>query len=149
MFCFLYSRWCFIKNTRQKEMTQLWWCAGEKESKRNEQATPRREDQLAHINMEMAPPSPSPGPSTSTTESSAVTIPRENSSACIAHLPPDTQKFLKFAGILIFGLLSFTTGLSYYSWAFVSLPEFLWFDCLFFFRVVCIIFSSWLVLMYF
>ena len=75
---------------------------GEKESKRNEQITPKREDQLAHLNMEMAPPSPSPGPSATSVgvDSSTMSITRENSSACIAHLPPDTQKFLKFAGKL-------------------------------------------------
>ena len=73
---------------------------GEKESKRSEQVAPKREDQLAHLNMEMAPPSPSPGPSATNVgvDSSAMSITRENSSACIAHLPPDTQKFLKFAG---------------------------------------------------
>ncbi|XP_070192440.1 E3 ubiquitin-protein ligase HUWE1-like isoform X3 [Littorina saxatilis] len=71
----------------------------EKETKRNEQVTPKREDQMAHLNMEMAPPSPSPGPSTTSVgmEPSGVSLTRENSVACIAHLPPDTQKFLKFA----------------------------------------------------
>lgn len=55
---------------------------------------------MAHLNMEMAPPSPSPGPSTTSVgmEPSGVSLTRENSVACIAHLPPDTQKFLKFAG---------------------------------------------------
>ncbi|KAL8595169.1 hypothetical protein ACOMHN_013842 [Nucella lapillus] len=71
--------------------------AGEKESKRNDHSTPRREDQMAHLNVEMAPPSPSPGPSTASVESSTISITRENSAASIAHLPPDTQKFLKFA----------------------------------------------------
>ncbi|XP_076447673.1 E3 ubiquitin-protein ligase HUWE1-like isoform X2 [Babylonia areolata] len=71
--------------------------AGEKESKRSDHSTPRREDQMAHLNVEMAPPSPSPGPSTASVETSTVSITRENSAASIAHLPPDTQKFLKFA----------------------------------------------------
>lgn len=71
--------------------------AGEKESKRSDHSAPRREDQMAHLNVEMAPPSPSPGPSTASVETSTMSITRENSAASIAHLPPDTQKFLKFA----------------------------------------------------
>ncbi|CAG5120620.1 unnamed protein product, partial [Candidula unifasciata] len=72
--------------------------AGEKGSKPSEQPVSRREDQLAHLNMEMAPPSPSPGPSSAdgppalmTNEASAIVM------SSITHLPPDTQKFLKFA----------------------------------------------------
>jgi E3 ubiquitin-protein ligase HUWE1 len=73
--------------------------AGEKESKRGEHPTPRREDQLAHLNMEMAPPSPSPAPSTTQLETQGpMGIARDGSSSSIAHLPPDVQKFLKFAG---------------------------------------------------
>lgn len=73
---------------------------GEKGKKTNETPVSKREDQLAHLNMEMAPPSPSPGPSCADGPLSLVG--RENSGiamASITHLPPDTQKFLKFAGI--------------------------------------------------
>ncbi|XP_055882443.1 E3 ubiquitin-protein ligase HUWE1-like isoform X4 [Biomphalaria glabrata] len=72
--------------------------AGEKGKKTNETPVSKREDQLAHLNMEMAPPSPSPGPSCADGPLSLVG--RENSGiamASITHLPPDTQKFLKFA----------------------------------------------------
>ncbi|XP_059143196.1 E3 ubiquitin-protein ligase HUWE1-like isoform X5 [Physella acuta] len=72
--------------------------AGEKSSKPSEQPLARREDQLAHLNMEMAPPSPSPGPSSA--EGPLSLLARDNSGiamASITHLPPDTQKFLKFA----------------------------------------------------
>ncbi|GFO42891.1 E3 ubiquitin-protein ligase huwe1-like [Plakobranchus ocellatus] len=68
--------------------------AGEKDKKSGEQQQTiiKREDQLAHLNMEMAPPSPSPGPSTALDPlNSGITM------ASITHLPPDTQKFLKFA----------------------------------------------------
>lgn len=73
---------------------------GEKSSKPSEQPLARREDQLAHLNMEMAPPSPSPGPSSA--EGPLSLLARDNSGiamASITHLPPDTQKFLKFAGL--------------------------------------------------
>ncbi|RUS89503.1 hypothetical protein EGW08_002736 [Elysia chlorotica] len=72
----------------------------EKDSKSgdHQQTTTKREDQLAHLNMEMAPPSPSPGPSPG--PEPVTVIGRESSGitmASITHLPPDTQKFLKFA----------------------------------------------------
>ncbi|XP_035825881.1 E3 ubiquitin-protein ligase HUWE1 isoform X3 [Aplysia californica] len=73
--------------------------AGEKVNKPSEQPVSRREDQLAHLYMEMAPPSPSPGPSTAP-EGPISMVTRDNSGiamASITHLPPDTQKFLKFA----------------------------------------------------
>ncbi|CAL1528834.1 unnamed protein product [Lymnaea stagnalis] len=72
--------------------------AGEKGNKTSEQPASKREDQLAHLNMEMAPPSPSPGPSSA--EGPLSQLARDNSGiamASITHLPPDTQKFLKFA----------------------------------------------------
>ncbi|BFZ10773.1 hypothetical protein BsWGS_13813 [Bradybaena similaris] len=72
--------------------------AGEKGSKPSEQPVSRREDQLAHLNMEMAPPSPSPGPSSA--EGHPALLARESAAivmSSITHLPPDTQKFLKFA----------------------------------------------------
>lgn len=74
-------------------------CLGEKGSKPSEQPVSRREDQLAHLNMEMAPPSPSPGPSSA--EGHPALLARESAAivmSSITHLPPDTQKFLKFAG---------------------------------------------------
>ncbi len=89
--------------------------AGEKDSqKKSEQQVPKREDQLAHLNDDIAAPaSPAAGgggvepqPSTSggsvATSSGAAVITREDSvmsvSAVSASLPPDTQKFLRFAG---------------------------------------------------
>ena len=59
--------------------------------------------------MEMAPPSPSPGPSTSGDisvlgpETSSITM------SSITHLPPDTQKFLRFAGKSLENYILFCT----------------------------------------
>ena len=74
--------------------------AGEKEVKVKESGPSKREDQLDHLNMEM-PPSPQP---TSTTTDRPQGYSRENSmqaSMSTVNLPPDTQKFLKFAGKFI------------------------------------------------
>ncbi|XP_060587198.1 E3 ubiquitin-protein ligase HUWE1-like isoform X3 [Ruditapes philippinarum] len=69
--------------------------AGEKENKVKDNKPVKREDQLAHLNMDM-PPSPQPAPSTSTSDVPALN--RENSlQTSVSNLPPDTQKFLKFA----------------------------------------------------
>ncbi len=83
--------------------------AGEKENqKKTEQTLHRREDQLSHLNVDIAAPA-SPAGADSNTDASAggqahpSTISREDSvmsvSAQTAALPPDTQKFLKFAGM--------------------------------------------------
>ncbi|WAR27034.1 HUWE1-like protein [Mya arenaria] len=68
--------------------------AGEKEGKGKESGPAKREDQLAHLNVDM-PASPQPS-------GSAVDRPglnRENSmqTSITASLPPDAQKFLRFA----------------------------------------------------
>lgn len=71
---------------------------GEKESKLKDSKPAKREDQLAHLNMDMPA---SPQPSSSSTDSTPA-LNRENSmqsSTSTAHLPPDAQKFLKFAGL--------------------------------------------------
>ncbi|XP_053377275.1 E3 ubiquitin-protein ligase HUWE1-like isoform X3 [Mercenaria mercenaria] len=66
--------------------------AGEKENKVKDNKPVKREDQLAHLNMDM-PPSPQPAPS-----SDVPPLNRENSlQTSVSNLPPDTQKFLKFA----------------------------------------------------
>ncbi|KAK6177350.1 hypothetical protein SNE40_015469 [Patella caerulea] len=70
--------------------------AGEKDLKPTDTSAPKREDQMAHLNLEMAPPSPSPALPAEDT----LLLSRENSVASVSsiiHLPPDTQKFLKFA----------------------------------------------------
>lgn len=71
------------------------------------QETPvKREDQLAHLSMDMPP---SPQPSASGTDKPAFN--RENSmqtSTTSVSLPPDTQKFLKFAGRTLKCLDSFS-----------------------------------------
>lgn len=62
---------------------------------------PRREDQLAHLNAEMAPPSPSASNNPAASAETSMPLTRENSVASVsslAHLPPDAQKFLRFAG---------------------------------------------------
>lgn len=54
----------------------------------------KREDQLAHLNLDIAPASPA-------AQSDMPALNRENSVASVSsicNLPPDTQKFLKFAG---------------------------------------------------
>lgn len=80
---------------------------GEKDKKKDrDSADQRREDQLSHLNLsdDLAPPSPSPAPTTSDGAVSAGALTRENSimsvSSAATNLPPDTQKFLKFAGEL-------------------------------------------------
>ncbi|XP_046372246.1 E3 ubiquitin-protein ligase HUWE1-like isoform X1 [Haliotis rufescens] len=73
--------------------------AGEKEVKPVE-THPRREDQLAHLNAEMAPPSPSASNNPAASAETSMPLTRENSVASVsslAHLPPDAQKFLRFA----------------------------------------------------
>lgn len=70
---------------------------GEKDTKKNEQPSQKREDQLSHLSMEVAPASPSPA---SVMENSTL-LTRENSVASVSslgHASSDTQKFLKFAG---------------------------------------------------
>lgn len=81
---------------------------GEKDSqKKNDLHPPKREDQLAHLNADiMAPASPAAATDSQQDASGANAHPsvitREDSvmsvSAVTATLPPDTQKFLKFAG---------------------------------------------------
>ena len=71
--------------------------AGEKDQKKTDNQAQKREDQLAHLNVDVAPASPSPAPNM---ESSAL-LTRENSLASVSslgHISSDTQKFLKFAG---------------------------------------------------
>lgn len=70
--------------------------AGEKDPKKADNQAQKREDQLAHLNVDVAPASPSPAPNM---ESSAL-LTRENSLASVSslgHISSDTQKFLKFA----------------------------------------------------
>ena len=85
---------------------------GEKDSQKKTDLQPsKREDQLAHLNADiMAPASPaaatdsqsdtagqnSPHPSVITREDSVMSV-----SAVTATLSPDTQKFLKFAGLVL------------------------------------------------
>ncbi|XP_021341229.1 E3 ubiquitin-protein ligase HUWE1-like isoform X3 [Mizuhopecten yessoensis] len=67
--------------------------AGEKDAKSGDQPSQKREDQLAHLNLDVAPASPA-------AQSDPPLLNRENSVASmssITNLPPDTQKFLKFA----------------------------------------------------
>ncbi|XP_060080556.1 E3 ubiquitin-protein ligase HUWE1-like [Ylistrum balloti] len=67
--------------------------AGEKDGKSADQPSQKREDQLAHLNLDVAPASPA-------AQSDTPHLNRENSVASmssICNLPPDTQKFLKFA----------------------------------------------------
>ncbi|XP_033745348.1 E3 ubiquitin-protein ligase HUWE1-like isoform X3 [Pecten maximus] len=67
--------------------------AGEKDGKSTDQPSQKREDQLAHLNLDVAPASPA-------SQSDTPHLNRENSVASmssICNLPPDTQKFLKFA----------------------------------------------------
>ncbi|XP_061178702.1 E3 ubiquitin-protein ligase HUWE1-like [Saccostrea echinata] len=69
--------------------------AGEKDGKSQEQRSQRREDQLAHLNMDLAPASPAaPGSET------PAPVQRDGSITSVSSLttlPPDTQKFLRFA----------------------------------------------------
>ncbi|KAK3600176.1 hypothetical protein CHS0354_039470 [Potamilus streckersoni] len=78
--------------------------AGEKDSKhQQEPPQTRKEDQLSHLNsMDIGPASPAgaSASTSSTTDSHPPVLSRENSLQMVAntaHLPPDTQKFLKFA----------------------------------------------------
>ncbi|CAG2230370.1 E3 ubiquitin-protein ligase UPL2,E3 ubiquitin-protein ligase NEDD4-like,Probable E3 ubiquitin-protein ligase TOM1,E3 ubiquitin-protein ligase pub1,E3 ubiquitin-protein ligase Su(dx),Probable E3 ubiquitin-protein ligase hulA,E3 ubiquitin-protein ligase pub3,E3 ubiquitin-protein ligase TOM1-like,E3 ubiquitin-protein ligase NEDD4,NEDD4-like E3 ubiquitin-protein ligase WWP2,E3 ubiquitin-protein ligase UPL1,E3 ubiquitin-protein ligase ptr1,E3 ubiquitin-protein ligase Itchy,E3 ubiquitin-protein ligase HUWE1,E3 u len=66
--------------------------SGEKGNKTKDQSSQRREDQLAHLNIDFAPASPA-----ASTSSETPALARENSVSSISSLPPDTQKFLKFA----------------------------------------------------
>ncbi len=76
--------------------------AGEKDSQKKEQPLQRREDQLSHINSDAAPPSPAAPSSGSESGQPTGMLTRENSvmsvSSSSSNLPPDTHKFLKFAG---------------------------------------------------
>ncbi|KAL3853804.1 hypothetical protein ACJMK2_017313, partial [Sinanodonta woodiana] len=78
--------------------------AGEKDSKRQQELPQtRKEDQLSHLNsMDIGPASPAAASAStsSTSDSHPQVLSRENSLQMVAnttHLPPDTQKFLKFA----------------------------------------------------
>lgn len=64
--------------------------SGEKASKSKDQPSQKREDQLAHLNIDFAPASPA-------ASSETPSLMRENSVTSISTLPPDAQKFLKFA----------------------------------------------------
>ena len=84
--------------------------AGEKDNQKKTDLQPtKREDQLAHLNADiMAPASPAAptgSQSDSTVGAHPTVITREDSvmsvSAVTATLPPDTQKFLKFAGLSV------------------------------------------------
>ena len=85
--------------------------AGDKREKKKD-ADRKREDQLSHLNVDLAPPmSPAGPPAQSATGGSELTqsvshlsgISRQDSalssSVISMVLPPDTQKFLKFAGM--------------------------------------------------
>ena len=85
--------------------------AGDKREKKKD-ADRKREDQLSHLNVDLAPPmSPAGPPAQSATGGSELTqsvshlsgISRQDSalssSVISMALPPDTQKFLKFAGM--------------------------------------------------
>ena len=83
-----------------QQLTFIKWCdnewlclLGEKASKSKDQPSQKREDQLAHLNIDFAPASPA-------ASSETPSLMRENSVTSISTLPPDAQKFLKFAGIL-------------------------------------------------
>ena len=72
---------------------------GEKDSKKQDNKPQKREDQLSHLNIDLAPTSPQPSQS-----SDAPPLSRENSiqaSLSASNLSPDAQKFLKFAGKLV------------------------------------------------
>ena len=79
--------------------------AGEKDNKQKEPAQQRGEDQLSHINMDMAAP---PSPATQSTSDASGALTRENSvmsmSQVSSNLPPDTQRFLKFAGMSVYNI---------------------------------------------
>ena len=85
--------------------------AGDKREKKKD-ADRKREDQLSHLNVDLAPPmSPAGPPAQSATGGSELTqsvshlsgISRQDSalssSVISMALPPDTQKFLQFAGM--------------------------------------------------
>ena len=72
---------------------------GEKENKSSDKPSQKKEDQLAHLNLDIAPGSPAAQTSSETGATGGLM--RENSLASVSsmsNLPPDTQKFLKFAG---------------------------------------------------
>ena len=78
----------------------VWIISGEKDTRKpRDSLAQRREDQLAHLNVDITMPM-SPAPSSSQDVVSLLS--RENSVASVVSmtcaLPPDTQKFLKFAG---------------------------------------------------
>ncbi|XP_078340185.1 E3 ubiquitin-protein ligase HUWE1-like isoform X5 [Crassostrea virginica] len=69
--------------------------AGEKDGKSQDQRSQRREDQLAHLNMDLAPASPA-----ASSSDTPAPVQRDGSITSVSSLtalPPDTQKFLKFA----------------------------------------------------
>ena len=72
---------------------------GEKADKKKETHNQRGEDQLAHLNIsDTAPLSPAPPGG----DAQPGMLSRENSVASVsgtANVPPDTQKFLNFAGL--------------------------------------------------
>ncbi|XP_064633553.1 E3 ubiquitin-protein ligase HUWE1-like isoform X3 [Lineus longissimus] len=75
--------------------------AGEKDTRKpRDSAAQRREDQLAHLNVDIGMPM-SPLPAASSSQDVIGLLTRENSVASVVSmtcsLPPDTQKFLKFA----------------------------------------------------
>lgn len=74
-----------------------WHCVtGEKDAKSSDQRSQRREDQLAHLNMDLAPASPA-----ASSSDTPAPVQRDGSITSVSSLtalPPDTQKFLKFAG---------------------------------------------------
>ena len=77
--------------------------AGEKDGKKQENKPQKREDQLSHLNIDLAPTSPQPSQSSD----HPGLLSRENSmqaSSSVINLPPDAQKFLKFAGRSCFSL---------------------------------------------
>jgi hypothetical protein len=76
---------------------------GEKDTRKpRDSLAQRREDQFAHLNVDITMPM-SPSPAASSSQDVVGLLSRENSVASVvsmtSSLPPDTQKFLKFAGM--------------------------------------------------